>query len=161
MDAMTETERMTPAEARVLEACAMNERGRDGLQERFRKLIDELRLCGLTIERYHTGDSRKSEPGFPDELILLPDAGRRIAAELKTEGAKPALAQARWLDAFAACGFEVYLWRPRHLLSGEIERILRGEYSPFVWVPDSVWWFEKYTENGTAPALVRRAVEVE
>ena len=116
----------------------MGERGRGGLQERVRQLIERLRLeTGREIERYHTFNSRKSEPGFPDEVIVLPR--RLIVAELKSERGRVTPDQRRWLDAFGSlCFGEVYLWRPRHLLSGEIARILTADSVP-AWEPASAW----------------------
>jgi len=59
---------------------------------------------------YHTWRSKFSEPGFPD--CVLVKGGRTIYAELKTEKGKVTTAQQQWLDALAAAGNEVYLWRP-------------------------------------------------
>jgi hypothetical protein len=36
-----------------------------------------------------------------------------LFVELKSERGKVTPEQQSWLDALAACGFEVYLWRPR------------------------------------------------
>lgn len=125
------TKTLTLDEYNARQAAAMAERGRDGLQEHVRKLIERLRLEGFQIERYHTFDSRKSEPGFPDEIIVLPTQGRMIVAELKAEKGRVTPDQARWLEAFTAiAGTEVRVWRPRHLLSGEIEGTITGRWSP-------------------------------
>ncbi len=111
----------------ALLAASMPERGRNGLQERVRRLVDRLRSTGLEIERYHTFDSRRSGAGFPDEIIVLPHTGRLIVAELKSEKGRVTKEQQRWLDAFATiAGAEVHVWRPQHLLSGEIEKTLKG-----------------------------------
>ena len=115
------TNTLSLAEYAALLAAAMPERGRNGLQERVRRLVDRLRSMGLEIERYHTWNSRRSEPGFPDEVIVLPRTGRLIVAELKSEKGRVSKNQQRWLDAFATIpGAEVFVWRPRDLLSGEI-----------------------------------------
>lgn len=59
---------------------------------------------------YHTHDSRHSVAGFPDlTLVRVPEI---IYAELKTETGTVSAAQRLWLDALAACGAEVYVWRP-------------------------------------------------
>ena len=69
---------------------------------------------------YHTFNSRKSAPGFPD-LVLVRD-GRSIFAELKTDKTKPTKDQRRWLAELDKTQNEVYLWRPKDLR--EITEIL-------------------------------------
>ena len=71
---------------------------------------------------YHTQDSRRSRPGFPD-VVLVRD-GRVIFAELKREGGKLRPEQAVWVDALSQCeGVSVYVWMPSDI--SDIERILR------------------------------------
>lgn len=61
---------------------------------------------------YHTHDSRKSEPGFPD--LVLTRAGVVIFAELKTDTGKVTTAQLAWLSALEQCpGVQAHVWRPR------------------------------------------------
>jgi hypothetical protein len=65
---------------------------------------------------YHTYSSVRSVPGFPDLVIVHPNTGRTIVAELKREGAYPTPEQRRWLDAFRLNpAIEVYVWRPSDL----------------------------------------------
>jgi VRR-NUC domain. len=85
---------------------------------------------------YHTNRSDRSEAGFPDRIFLRPT--RMVVAELKREDkkAKPSAAQLEWLHTFnefagwvgtqtdGVCPVEVYLWRPSHLNSGAIARVL-------------------------------------
>jgi hypothetical protein len=59
---------------------------------------------------YHTRDSRKSEPGFPD--IVMIRSPRLIVAELKTDTGQPTEEQLEWLEAFRAAGVPAFLWRP-------------------------------------------------
>lgn len=59
---------------------------------------------------YHTHDSRRSESGFPD--LLLVRHGRAIAAELKSVRGRQSPAQKAWLHALEECGIEAYCWRP-------------------------------------------------
>lgn len=110
---------MTPAQALI--ARQMTER----------ELQDNVIACAETLGWlvYHTHDSRRSPAGFPD-LVLARD-GRLILAELKTERGRVRAEQAAWLAALGEVdanrgGVEVYIWRPSHWLSGEIEAILRG-----------------------------------
>ena len=56
---------------------------------------------------YHTFDSRKSQAGFPD-LVLVRD--RVIYAEVKRGGQKPRQSQVDWLNALSRAGAEVYVW---------------------------------------------------
>jgi hypothetical protein len=68
---------------------------------------------------YHTHDSRRSEPGFPD-LVLLRE--RVVWAELKTDAGRLTPAQAAWVEALRRAGQEVYLWRPGDW--GQIQAVL-------------------------------------
>jgi hypothetical protein len=70
--------------------------------------------------RYHTLNSKGSDPGFPDLVLARPP--RLVVAECKTEDGRVTIAQWAWLDDFAACGAESYVWRPSD--RAEIERIL-------------------------------------
>lgn len=69
---------------------------------------------------YHTFNSRRSTPGYPD-LTLVSPSGRVVWAELKTENGKPSGAQLMWLDRLRKGGAEAYLWRPD--MWPEIERV--------------------------------------
>lgn len=64
---------------------------------------------------YHTFDSRKSQPGFPDLVLVHGD--RLLFVELKREVGSETLAQQAWakaLDRVAAANVTVerHLWRP-------------------------------------------------
>ena len=65
---------------------------------------------------YHTYDSRRSVPGFPDLVaIRAPRPGspaRLIAAELKSSRGTTTPEQDAWLQAFREVGAEVFIWRP-------------------------------------------------
>lgn len=68
-------------------------------------ILDIARLFGWRV--YHTFDSRKSEAGFPD-LVLVRD--RVIYAEVKRDGQRPRPSQIDWLNALSRAGAEVYVW---------------------------------------------------
>ncbi len=70
---------------------------------------------------FHTFDSRRSAPGFPDLVLLRGD--RQVIAELKTEVGSTTPEQDDWLRAFVDVGAEVFTWRPGDW--DEIESTLR------------------------------------
>lgn len=60
---------------------------------------------------YHTYNSRKSNPGFPD--LVLMRAPRVIFAELKRDKGQLTLDQIVWKEGLEGCpDVEYYLWRP-------------------------------------------------
>jgi len=118
---------VTVDEYRLEQAAAMKEAGKGGLQEHVRRLVSGYRsLEAPDTLFYHAWDSRNSTRGWPDCTIVLPSQGRVIFSELKGPKGRPTWDQVEFLDAFALLGFEVYLWRPIHLVDGTIERVLRG-----------------------------------
>lgn len=60
------------------------------------QIVQLARLCGWLV--YHTHDSRRSEPGFPD-LLMLKD-GRIVVFECKVGKNKLTADQERWMLAF-------------------------------------------------------------
>ena len=93
----------SPARAEVLKRLYRRE---EQWLQRTREVASDLGW--LT---YHTRDSRKSDPGFPD--LVLVRGERIVMAELKLDGKKPTAVQQAWLDALArAASIEVYVWRP-------------------------------------------------
>lgn len=64
-------------------------------------------------DAYHTYNSKRSKPGFPDLLLIRPP--ELVIAEIKTDRGKTSPEQDVWLAALAACGLEVYVWRPRDI----------------------------------------------
>lgn len=85
-------------------------------------VIRHARLRGYWV--YHTYDSRHSEAGFPDTVIVHPEHPDWpvVMAELKKETTKPTTAQEAWLEALAGRRIETRLWRPSSW--EEIERTL-------------------------------------
>lgn len=70
---------------------------------------------------YHTYDSRRSNAGFPD--LVLVRRPRVIFAELKSQRGRLRPAQRLWIEELRACGQDVRLWRPSDW--EDIERALR------------------------------------
>jgi hypothetical protein len=61
---------------------------------------------------YHTHDSRKSDEGFPDLVLVSRRQRRVIFAELKNDTERERPEQKLWMDELGQCpGVEVYLWR--------------------------------------------------
>ena len=74
------------------------------------QVYELARTLGWT--RYHTYRSERSQPGFPDEVLVR---DRVIFAELKRETGKLTDAQRDWLEKLGRAGAEVYVWRPSDL----------------------------------------------
>ena len=84
-----------------------------GLTEKewMQQVVTLARLKGWLC--YHTHDSRRSEPGFPD-LVLVKAGHPVIFAELKTEKGRVMPSQAMWLETLRAAVLppNVHVWRP-------------------------------------------------
>lgn len=72
-----------------------------------RQVIDLAILYGWLP--YHTRDSRRSQPGFPD-LVLVRD--RILFPELKIRGNALSPHQVRWREAILTAGGDYRLWYP-------------------------------------------------
>lgn len=115
---------MNPAEYRTLAAKAMTE------AELQAEVIELAKTYGWL--HYHTHDSRRSPRGFPD-LVLVRN-GRLVFAELKKESGQQTPQQREWGRMLREVEMEtmrhhcdavwVFLWRPSHLLSGQIAAVL-------------------------------------
>lgn len=73
---------------------------------------------------YHTYDSRKSEPGFLD-LVLVGRQGV-LYRELKSATGTVTPEQEYWMAALLAAGEDVDVWRPAQWDDGTIEREIRA-----------------------------------
>lgn len=76
----------------------------------FQAQVEELaKHCGWLV--YHTYDSRRSAPGFPD--LVMCRADRCLVVELKSVKGRESQEQRKWLAAFNRVPhIEVYVWRP-------------------------------------------------
>ena len=61
---------------------------------------------------YHTYDSRRSEPGFPD-LVLV--RHKVLYRELKTDRGKLTEPQKAWGNSLTTAGADYAVWRPKEL----------------------------------------------
>lgn len=77
-------------------------------EKQFQELVVGMaKALGWRV--YHTFDSRRSQPGFPD-LVLVRD--RIVYLELKTETGKVSHDQAAWIAALTAAGATALVVRP-------------------------------------------------
>lgn len=86
-------------------------------------------LYGWTLT-YHTYDSTRSNPGWPD-LVLFRPPGELLVVELKTDKGRVKAAQQEWLAALACSGVETAIWRPRDLDSIVHPRLKRRRHRPW------------------------------
>lgn len=72
-----------------------------------RQLQDTLWTCAKRCgwDAYHTHDSRRSEPGFPD--LVCVKQGRILFLEIKKQRGRVSPEQRRWIDALAVIGSPV------------------------------------------------------
>ncbi len=96
-------------------------------EKEFQAAVTELaRMLGLLV--YHTTDSRRCAPGFPDLVIAGP--GGVLFRELKTATGKVSSEQTAWLAMLAAGGADCGIWRPGDLrdavVSTDLDRIRRA-----------------------------------
>lgn len=84
-------------------------------------VIEYATIMGWLV--YHTRDSRRSAPGFPD--LTLVRGSRLVFAELKAENGRIRPEQQVWLQALEDAGQEVHIWRPSQWT--EIIEVLQRE----------------------------------
>lgn len=104
-------------------------------------IVDLASALGWLV--YHTHDSRRSQKGFPD--LVLVRRGRLLFVELKDETGPLRVEQAEWLAVLDGVAkriggllderawsqevpypVEVRIWRPEDWRSGAVERELRA-----------------------------------
>jgi hypothetical protein len=96
-------------------------------EEQFQQqVIDLAKLHGYTLI-YHTRDSRRSQPGFPDLVLVSEHRGRALFRELKTDSGRVSPAQFSWISGMILAKLNVGVWRPSDLKSGRIIKDLKGE----------------------------------
>lgn len=76
----------------------------------FSRQIENLATFYGWHLRYHTHDSQRSEPGFPDWVFIRePEI---LFWELKGPKTRIKPEQKRWIAALQACGLEAGIYRP-------------------------------------------------
>ena len=80
-------------------------------------VVETAKLLGWRI--FHVHDARRSEPGFPD-LVLV--RNRVVFGELKTQRGRLSAEQAAWIRDLREAGALVHVWRPSDW--PEIEQVL-------------------------------------
>jgi hypothetical protein len=93
---------------------------RDWNAEALRAMTEaqlQSRVLGLAKfyawDVYHTHDSRRSNPGWPDLVLIKPP--RVLFVELKTHRGSLRPEQRHWLQMLRDAGQEVAVWRPADL----------------------------------------------
>ena len=110
---------MKTADYRMMLARRMSEKQ---LQDRVVTLAH--RMGWLT---YHTFDSRRSDPGFPDLVLVHPRQRRVLFRELKAEAGTVRPDQKTWIATLGVAGADASIWRPRDWFAGTIETELRSK----------------------------------
>lgn len=82
-------------------------------------VLDLARVHGWLS--YHTYDSRRSQPGFPDLVLVHPVAKRTLFRELKSDAGRVSPAQHTWIATLRAAGQDVGTWWPHDWHSGVIQ----------------------------------------
>ena len=89
------------------------------------QVVQAAKLLGWLV--YHTYDSRRSQAGFPDLVMIKEiDASNSVCliAELKSERGKLTVEQKEWLNLLSKTkGLFVFVWKPSNW--PEIEAALR------------------------------------
>lgn len=86
----------------------------DMLEKDWQRQVRELAQTLGYRRAYHTFDSRKSDTGFPDLVLVSPQRRRVVFLELKREKGRLSERQAEWVRALHTAGAEIYVARPRH-----------------------------------------------
>lgn len=72
---------------------------------------------------YHTYDSRRSNRGFPD--LVMVKGQRTLFVELKSDKGQLRLEQKEWLARLILAHQETFVWRPEDWTNGTIIKVLR------------------------------------
>lgn len=84
----------------------------------------EAMAFDLGWKTYHTHDSRRSNPGWPDLALVHPTRGLFMVRELKTQRGRVSPEQREWLDALTNAGINASIWRPMDYVNHTVLREL-------------------------------------
>lgn len=85
-------------------------------ESELQRLVAEA-CARLGLLHYHTHDSRRSDPGFPDSVIV---GSRIIYRELKSRDGRLSPDQRRWGSRITRAGGDWSVWRPRDWNNGTV-----------------------------------------
>lgn len=85
----------------------------DELEDELLKKVRDLAAM-YDWKCYHTHNSERSEPGWPDLVLTKKDRGT-LFVELKSENGRLTKAQEFWLMQLSDSGYETHVWKPRHV----------------------------------------------
>ncbi|MBW8025317.1 VRR-NUC domain-containing protein [Clavibacter michiganensis subsp. michiganensis] len=98
---------------------------REDREEDFQKrIIDLAQRAGWLV--YHTHDSRRSQKGFPDLVLVHATRGLVLFRELKTEKGTLRPEQRTWIHDLTEAGQDAAVWRPRQWFDQTIPDLLTG-----------------------------------
>ena len=95
-------------------------------ESQFQSAVIELaKLNGYRLI-YHTHDSRRSVPGFPDLVLVSEHRQRALFRELRTTKGRLTPEQFDWIGSMQLAKLNAGVWRPEDLTNGHILNDLRG-----------------------------------
>ena len=95
-------------------------------ESQFQSAVIELaKLNGYRLV-YHTHDSRRSQKGFPDLVLVSEHRQRALFRELKTSTGRLSPEQFDWITSMQLAKLNAGVWRPEDLTNGHILADLRG-----------------------------------
>ncbi|MCS3494079.1 hypothetical protein M2368_003107 [Arthrobacter sp. JUb119] len=95
-------------------------------ESEFQSHVQNLAKSLGYTQQYHTHDSRRSNPGFPDLVLVHGRTKKLMFAELKAQAGRVSPAQESWLNDLRLGGQVAEVWRPSDWVSGRILQVLRG-----------------------------------
>lgn len=96
-------------------------------ESQFQQQVIELAQYHQYDLTYHNPDSRRSQAGFPDLVLVSSSRRRALFRELKTQDGRVRPKQQAVLLAMVTAGLDAGVWRPSDLRSGLIVKELRGD----------------------------------